>query len=214
MRISIHHFVVTSVRAHAAIFAAWSGTTSRPLMMPATEASAPTLHVAFQAERAVVRKHPIRPTPRPQKVRQPHKHKPIPRPQIARTRQTSTPEPVTHHNNPAVNKVESAYQAQLRRKAIRSHVLSQIRTDLRQYFVYPLLAQRRGWQGRVVLAFSVTTNGMIHNIRVASGSGYPILDSSAVDALSRVHQLYPHNTGLSGQSMQLQLPVIFELQGG
>lgn len=93
-------------------------------------------------------------------------------------------------------------------------MLSRIRTDLQQYFVYPLLAQRRGWQGRVVLAFSVEANGTIRNIRVASGSGYPILDTSAVTALSRVHQLYRGENSMSGASMHLQLPVIFELQGG
>lgn len=105
-------------------------------------------------------------------------------------------------------------QAALLRGEIRARVLSRIRTDLQQYFVYPLLAQRRGWQGRVLLGFSVAADGMIRNIHVASGSGYPLLDSSAVTALARVHHLYATRGWLQGKPLELQLPVIFQLQGG
>ena len=111
-------------------------------------------------------------------------------------------------------KVAQAYQAELRRSEIRNRVLSRIRTDLQKYFVYPLLAQRQGWQGRVLLGFSVAANGMIRNIHVASGSGYPILDTSAVTALSHIHHLYESRGWLQGKSLELQLPVVFQLQGG
>lgn len=113
-----------------------------------------------------------------------------------------------------VTSAQVTHQAQLQHNEIRARVLSRIRTDLQQYFVYPLLAQRRGWQGKVLLAFSVEANGVIRNVHIAAGSGYPILDSSAVDALSRVRHLYPTADGLPGKALNLQLPVVFQLQGG
>lgn len=214
MQLNIHHFVITSVLAHVAIFAAWSSTASQQLRISPSKASAPTLHVSFQTEKAVVHKHLVRHMLQQHKVRQALAHQPTPKQQLARTRETTTPMPNFVHRTTSVAKTNTTYQAQQRREAIRSRVLAKIRTDLRQYFVYPLLAQRRGWQGRVVLAFSVEANGTIQHIRVASGSGYSILDTSAVTALSRVHQLYPNSHQQQGLSMQLQLPVIFELQGG
>ena len=115
---------------------------------------------------------------------------------------------------PAPAPVISAYQAELRRNQVRDRVLSKIRDNLQQYFVYPLLAQRQGWQGRVLLSFSVEADGLIRNIHVAGGSGYAILDTSAVHALAQVHYLYEASGWLQGQRLDLQMPVVFRLQGG
>lgn len=214
MRVTIQHFVVTSVLAHVAIFAAWNSAPSQRLMIPAAEASAPTLNIALQNPERTVQKYPVRQHHQHSKTRQAHRFKPNPRRKIAGRQKTRPEIQPKRTDRPSVADSQSAYQAKIHRQEIRNRVLTRIRKDLRQYFVYPLLAQRRGWQGRVVLAFSVEANGMIRNIHVASGSGYPILDTSAATALSRVHQLYPGNNPLLGESMQLQLPVIFELQGG
>lgn len=107
-----------------------------------------------------------------------------------------------------------AYQAEFRRNEVRNRVLSRLRTDLHQYFVYPMLAQRQGWQGRVLLGFSVEANGAIRNIHVAAGSGYPILDTSAMNALARVRHLYEASEWLQGNRLEMQMPVEFRLQGG
>lgn len=214
MRVNIHHFIVSSVLAHVAVFAAWTSTASRPIMIPASQSSAPVLQISFQAgKNRIVHKHLVQHTPHRQLSRLSRKATPQPKP--VRTRHTPKPvKPVAHFSHPPVSRLHPAYQAKLHRNEIRNRVLTRIRTDLRQYFVYPLLAQRRGWQGRVVLAFSVEANGTIQNIRVASGSGYPILDTSAKTALSHVHQLFDDGAQLGGESMHLQLPVIFEIKGG
>lgn len=214
MRVTIQHFVVTSMLAHAAIFAAWNSTPSQQLMIPAAEASAPMLNIALQNPERTDQKYPVQQHHQHRKIRQAHSSKPKPRRKIARRQKSRAEIQPKRTHSPSVVDSRSAFQAKIHRQEIRNRVLTRIRTDLRQYFVYPLLAQRRGWQGRVVLAFSVEANGMIRNIHIASGSGYPILDTSAATALSRVHQLYPGNNPLLGESMQLQLPVIFELQGG
>lgn len=96
----------------------------------------------------------------------------------------------------------------------RARVLSRVREDLDRHFVYPVLARRQGWQGQVLLGFSVAANGMIENVHVQRGSGYRVLDESAQTALSRIRQLHQIDSWLHGQSMQLQLSVVYRLQGG
>lgn len=217
MRLSIHYFVLASALAHATLVAVWANAPSHRLFIPATPASAPSLHIALQQAHKIVGRthkkyipHTRHHLHRPQRH---HHHLTRPTTRLAKTAVKPLTRPVPHPLKPP-STVASAQQAALRRNEIRARVLSRIRTDLRQYFVYPLLAQRRGWQGRVLLGFSVAADGMIHNIHVASGSGYPILDSSAVTALSHVHHLYATHGWLQGKPLQLQLPVIFQLQGG
>lgn len=212
MRLNIHHFVVISVLAHAALFAVWVSAQSRQLIIPAADSSAPVMHVAFQAEDKPARPAPARHMPH-HRVR-PETHKTSKQAPVARAKSILTSHPDIIRTTPPAAKAQPSYQAQLRRSEIRDRVLSRIRTDLQHYFVYPLLAQRRGWQGQVVLAFSVEANGMIRNIHVATGSGYPILDTSAVHALSRVQQLYSTGDGIQGKPLLLQLPIIYRLQGG
>ncbi len=47
---------------------------------------------------------------------------------------------------------------------------------------YPYLARRMGWEGRVVLSIEVLPNGRTGQVRVVTGSGYDLLDDSAVKA--------------------------------
>ncbi len=65
-------------------------------------------------------------------------------------------------------------------------VYARIRGQLQHHFHYPQLAKRYGWQGRVLLDFTVSNLGRLNNIRIRQSSGYDILDHAAVDALSRV----------------------------
>ncbi len=45
---------------------------------------------------------------------------------------------------------------------------------------YPLLARRRGEQGKVVLRVGVTPDGAASEVAVAASSGHPLLDAAAV----------------------------------
>jgi periplasmic protein TonB len=42
-----------------------------------------------------------------------------------------------------------------------------------------------GWVGRVVLAFRILADGTVTSVRVTKGSGFPVLDSSAMEAVRR-----------------------------
>ena len=58
----------------------------------------------------------------------------------------------------------------------KAHVISIIYKELSQYFIYPKLAQKRNWQGKVLLSLRVTSVGKIYNIKINISSGYSILD--------------------------------------
>lgn len=247
MRLSITHFVITSVLAHLVLVATWAGTQSQTVLIPSSSSSAPVFNVALNAETMpVTHAHALRSDQRENKSKEDQIN-----PSFRRMPESSAltymdsgirrndgklntqrlpqhkTEPIQHHQ---VSNQETAditptasapdihpatpHLAEFHRSEIRDRVLSRIRNNLQQYFVYPLLAQRQGWQGRVMLGFSVEADGMIRNIHIAAGSGYPILDISAVDALSRVHHLYEASDWLQGKRLDLQMPVIFRLQGG
>lgn len=209
MRLSIKHFIVTSALVHAMFLVAWTSAPSHTLQIPFSAASAPVFNVALHSETK-----PVPPTHAPANshphTKPTHNSRPIQHQavsqQIASNKAQTTPGSMTAAASP--------HLAELHRNEIRDRVLSRIRNNLQQYFIYPLLAQRQGWQGRVLLGFSVEADGVIRNIHVAAGSGYPILDTSAVAALSRVPHLYEASDWLQGNRLELQLPVIFRLQGG
>jgi periplasmic protein TonB len=50
---------------------------------------------------------------------------------------------------------------------------------------YPEIARRRGEQGRVLLRVAVSPAGLPVNVSVAESSGFPPLDSAAVNAVER-----------------------------
>jgi TonB family protein len=51
------------------------------------------------------------------------------------------------------------------------------------YWEYPILAIRNGWQGKLLLDFTIKNDGTIEEIKLVKSSGYPVLDDSARTAL-------------------------------
>lgn len=93
----------------------------------------------------------------------------------------------------------------------RTKVIAQIKNKLNESFYYPRLAQRKNWQGKVILAFLVNTSGEISHIKVAHSSGFSVLDNAALKAMSKIEYL----TSISlNKEMNIQLPVIYKLFEG
>ena len=92
---------------------------------------------------------------------------------------------------------------------IKSHLY----TDLARHFDYPALARRRGWEGRVMLALNVASDGQLQQIRVARSSGFAILDDSALQSLRQVDRIGEAAALLKGRMLAMQIPVIYRLQG-
>jgi protein TonB len=97
------------------------------------------------------------------------------------------------------------------RESARTQIRTLLLEELAQRFDYPHLAQRRGWEGTVLLSVTVNHNGAIERIQVTRSSGYDILDGSAVDSLRRVGQLAGAEPWLHSQELELLLPVVYRL---
>lgn len=93
--------------------------------------------------------------------------------------------------------------------ALQKQLTISIQQALADNFSYPLMARRRGWQGEVLLAFRIETDGRILDARIARSSGYGLLDKAALTALGKVKRL---EHGMP-RSFTMQLPVIYRLEG-
>ena len=76
---------------------------------------------------------------------------------------------------------------------------------------YPALARRRGWEGTVYLSVLVMANGGVGDITIEKSSGYPLLDETALKAVTR-YRFVPGRQGDQPVSMRVQVPVHFRLQ--
>jgi len=92
--------------------------------------------------------------------------------------------------------------------ALQERLRITLQQALAEHFTYPLLARRRGWQGKVVLSFRLEADGRILDARIARSSGYGVLDHAALSALGKVKRL---QRGLS-RGLTLHLPVIYRLE--
>ncbi len=75
---------------------------------------------------------------------------------------------------------------------------------------YPALAQRRGWQGTVILAVSVLAGGETDHVRIHKSCGYSLLDKSAIKAVETWSFLPGTKDGLP-VLMEVLIPVHFLL---
>ena len=78
--------------------------------------------------------------------------------------------------------------------------------------LYPRLARRMGKQGVVLLEVFVSVSGMVEEVKVATGSGYEILDEAALDAV-RGWRFAPGLRNGQPAAMRVRVPVRFELRG-
>jgi len=78
---------------------------------------------------------------------------------------------------------------------------------VRQHVVYPTLARRRGFHGQATVAFLVTPGGMVDQLRVIESSGHDLLDTAALDAVSRSAPL-----PISTEPTRIVIPIVFSLQ--
>ena len=58
-----------------------------------------------------------------------------------------------------------------------------IRDAIQGAIAYPATARRMGWEGNVVVAFQLLSDGSVRDVRVVQGSGHAALDRGAIDAV-------------------------------
>ena len=128
-------------------------------------------------------------------------------------RRTQTPD---SFKKVAVKIKETQQQSSLQKKTntiSKAHVISIIYKRLNNHFKYPRIAQRRNWQGQVLLAFRLSRDGNIKNIKINHSSGYNVLDQAAIVALQKIGQL-PQVTSWLNDGIDIQIPIIYQLTEG
>jgi len=76
---------------------------------------------------------------------------------------------------------------------------------------YPEFARRKGWQGIVLVRVTVTSSGRPKAVSVFRGSGYAVLDQSALDAVRR-WLFHPRISGGLAVESIIEVPVTFSLR--
>jgi periplasmic protein TonB len=82
------------------------------------------------------------------------------------------------------------------------------------YFDYPLLARRHGWEGQVKLTLRIEPDGHISHLQLAQSSGYAGLDEAALASARRIERLNDVAPRLRGNYLDMVLPIEYRLLGG
>lgn len=88
----------------------------------------------------------------------------------------------------------------------RDDHFTSIRELITKQLVYPPLARRMSWSGKVVVAFTIAKDGSAGEIRIKKTSGFAILDKSAIETIRRV-ALFPRPPAQT----EIVVPINFEM---
>ncbi len=88
-----------------------------------------------------------------------------------------------------------------------------VKKRLAAYFVYPLMARLRGWEGEVLLSVRLDPNGTMSNIEVVHSSGYRVLDRSALKAAKKSKGVPAVIGWLAGRHFDMVVPIHYQLTG-
>lgn len=92
-----------------------------------------------------------------------------------------------------------------------SRYLNAVRTRIEGQKKYPLVARRRGREGKVGLRFFLLADGRIEKLAVTTGSGVDSLDRAAVEAVRRATPFTGAPEGLIKEPIPLELTIVFKL---
>lgn len=173
-------------------------------------------------EKSIIDPPPIEPVPAP--LIQPKTENPV----IAKAK---PPEPITPRHN-ADNKAKSRgagrstasrvgdrsvrddkprgqHSGQSRSSAIESVRAVPLYRENRQP-QYPVLARKRGQEGKVILQVLVEASGRVGDLKIVQTSGYPSLDKAALDAVRHWKFSPGKQTGIP-VPMWVAVPIVFSL---
>ncbi len=58
-----------------------------------------------------------------------------------------------------------------------------LREAIQREIAYPAVARKMGWEGSVVVGFTILRDGTVRDVRLVRGSGFSILDRNALEAV-------------------------------
>ncbi|MEN6432270.1 MAG: energy transducer TonB [Smithella sp.] len=82
-----------------------------------------------------------------------------------------------------------------------------IRDKILRNVSYPDTARRMGWQGKVLLSFIITANGLVREFKIIKSSGFAMLDKSAVESVKDTAP-FPKPP----VEAQLVIPIVYRLE--
>ncbi len=112
---------------------------------------------------------------------------------------------------PPSRSAKRRHGSELRQKGLRNY-LSLIRARIEARKHYPWNARNLGWEGEVVVSFSIDATGAIRGLKIDTGSGYRILDRAALAAVTEAAPFPPPPAVLS-PPVTIQVPIKFYLAG-
>ena len=112
---------------------------------------------------------------------------------------------------PAIRPVTASSPAS--EKSARANWQGDLLAHLKPLLRYPRMALGTGQQGVTLVAVAVERSGAIRSIRIAHGSGYPVLDQEAVATVKRGVPLPPPTADIPGDPVAVELPIQFSLRG-
>jgi len=89
----------------------------------------------------------------------------------------------------------------------RKEHFNHIRETIQNNIIYPYIARKMSWEGKVVLSFVVNVDGSVKDIRIEKSSGFEILDNNAKETVRKSSPLpYPP------VAAKIVLPVVYRLK--
>jgi periplasmic protein TonB len=123
--------------------------------------------------------------------------------------QPETPTPV--EAAPPQEEQEAKAPAKVSAELVRKWQMT-VNTRLNQFKRYPAQARTRHHEGRVVVAFTLDTEGHVVDSKIVKSSGSAILDQETLDLIARAQPFPVPPNGAGGQDLFLQVPIAYGLQ--
>jgi periplasmic protein TonB len=167
------------------------------------------------AEHKVAEEPPPPPAPKPEPVQakvKPPTPKPVKRtPSVAAVQpipapETETPAAAEASQEQVAAPPKSTGQTVPADEAYRRANFGAIRDSILANLQYPMLARRKGWSGKVEVAFMIRPDGNVSELRIQTSSGYSVLDEQALEAIRRSAPFTPPRI-----AALLIMPVTFQL---
>jgi len=215
MRNHFTGFLALSVAAHAILLLAWTmpnpqaGNPGRVLLLDVTDRTGqPASLAATDSEK----EHSQAPSRQPAPLAEPvhtaqrtiSKEPVETNPQTTDTHQADSPD--TPETGAAPNLAASSPSQEESNRHLRSSVLELVT----QRLSYPAIARRKGWQGVVILALHIESDGLISDLHVNETSGYEALDKAAIKSL-QLASIPGASQWLHGHSIDMLIPIEYRL---
>ena len=78
--------------------------------------------------------------------------------------------------------------------------------SIKRQLIYPVLARRMGWAGKVMVSFILNSEGEVSNIKIEKSSGFAVLDKCAIKTIRRITSL-PKPPVVA----KITVPIVFSL---